>query len=102
MAVSYHKLVWKTDSWHVDNVLVIGETYSCEFSDVGIENDSCAVKILFLRSVAPHMSPGREEKAKGEEKVKFIISSFIHLPFGLKKDVIQTSQSHIPCSRRSQ
>ena len=34
-----------------------------------------ALKFLFLRSVAPLMSPGKEEKAKGEEKV---ILSFIH------------------------
>ena len=40
------------------------------------------------------MSPGREEKARGEEKVKFIISSFIHLPFGLKR-MISKPHNHI-------
>ena len=77
---------------NVDNAPVIEETFSCEFSDVGIENDSRAVKLLFLRSVAPLMSSGKEEKAKGEEKVNISISSFFHLPFGFKRMI---SKLHI-------
>ena len=86
---------------YVDDATVIGETYSCEFSDVCIENNSRAVKLLFLRSVAPLMSTGREEKSKGEEKVNFISSSFIHLLF-VPKRMISKLHMYVPCLRRSQ
>ena len=71
MAVSYHKLVWKTDSWHVDNVLVIGETYSCEFSDIGIQNDSGAVKLPFSQVGGTSHVPrkGRKGQRGGEGEV---------------------------------
>ena len=87
---------------YVDSAPFIGETYSCEFSDVGIENDSCAVKLFFSQvGGTAHVPRKGGEGQRGREGKVY---HFILYPSAIwvKKDDIQTSQSHIPCSRKSQ
>ena len=51
----------------VDNAPVIEETYSREFSDVGIENDSRAVKLLFSQvGGTSHVSRKGQRGGEGE------------------------------------